>query len=229
LFGKTDKLDFDDKLVTFAQLGAITRFDKSSIESNEIVDVTILTNNINKIQETVERIAERFGLQAYSSSKDEAISNLFSNSNFAQNISSNELQDEFAVKSGTEIKDENILSQYLKGEINSSKLDKSFRYNQSLLTYAGILDNNTFTKNMLIAKISAIFIIMAVSIIVIYTSFKMTYSERIREFGVLKSIGMDDKQKKLMIKKEEKIFGAIRNNCWVIFRNLCFKIDYRCN
>jgi len=50
---------------------------------------------------------------------------------------------------------------------------------------------------------------MVASIAVIYTTFKMTYSERIKEFGMLSSIGMNRKQRKSITNKESFILGGI--------------------
>ena len=61
-------------------------------------------------------------------------------------------------------------------------------------------------KNIVIALIS---IISFASIIVIYTTFKMTYRERIKELGMLSSIGMDKKQKKRLVLKEALILATI--------------------
>lgn len=61
-------------------------------------------------------------------------------------------------------------------------------------------------KNIVIALIS---IISFASIIVIYTTFKMTYRERIKELGMLSSIGMDKKQKERLLLKEALILATI--------------------
>ena len=50
---------------------------------------------------------------------------------------------------------------------------------------------------------------MIASVAVIYTTFKMTYSERIKEFGMLSSIGMSKRQRKKVINKEAFILGCI--------------------
>lgn len=50
---------------------------------------------------------------------------------------------------------------------------------------------------------------MITSVAVIYTTFKMTYSERIKEFGMLSSIGMNKKQRKAIINKESFILGGM--------------------
>ena len=57
--------------------------------------------------------------------------------------------------------------------------------------------------------VTAVSIITIVSIVVIYTTFKISYFERIKEFGMLTSIGMSKKQKNKMLKKEAIILGLI--------------------
>ena len=61
-------------------------------------------------------------------------------------------------------------------------------------------------NKIVIATISAVAI---TSIVVIYTSFKIAYSGRVKELGMLTSIGMDKKQKKNMLLKEAIIIGTI--------------------
>ena len=58
--------------------------------------------------------------------------------------------------------------------------------------------------------VASTFTVIAVSsIIVIYTSFKITYSSRIKELGMLTSIGMDRKQRRKMLLKEALIIGTV--------------------
>ncbi len=61
-------------------------------------------------------------------------------------------------------------------------------------------------RNIVIALIS---IVSFASIIVIYTTFKMTYRERIKELGMLSSIGMDKKQKERLLLKETLILATV--------------------
>lgn len=56
---------------------------------------------------------------------------------------------------------------------------------------------------------SLIGIISISSIVVIYTTFKMSYWDRIKDFGTLTSLGMDRKQMNKMLKTEAKILGGI--------------------
>ncbi len=61
-------------------------------------------------------------------------------------------------------------------------------------------------RNVAIALISVITI---ASILTIYTTFKMSYQERVRELGMLSSIGMNKKQRRNMLLKETLVIATI--------------------
>ena len=52
-------------------------------------------------------------------------------------------------------------------------------------------------------------IIVIISVILIYTTFSITYNERTKEIGILESIGMNRKQIKNMLIKENSILATI--------------------
>lgn len=139
----------------YLQGAAITYLDRSNLKENDIVDITVITNNIKDVYKTGERLSGFLY-----DTDEERINNV--------------------------------------------------AYNTELLNYAGVIgENNTFTKNIVVIAIFLILLITISAIIMIYTSFKITYSERIRELGVLSSIGMDKSHRKKMILKESTILGAI--------------------
>lgn len=93
------------------------------------------------------------------------------------------------------------------------EIKPSLVYNTNLLNYAGVLDIETeFTEGMLKIALILIIVIMCVSTVMLYTSFKITYQNREKELGMLTSIGMNKKQRKQIIRKEAGILGIIRNN-----------------
>lgn len=107
---------------------------------------------------------------------------------------------------------------FFEGISNSENNEPSLQFNTELLNYAGVLEIDTeFMKSAIVIGVTIILIIMFVSIVMLYTAFKMTYSERLKELGMLSSIGMDKKQKKTIIRKEAIILGIIRHN----YRHTC--------
>ncbi len=88
----------------------------------------------------------------------------------------------------------------------------SFEYNTELLNYACISEVNTdFTKTVGASLLVIISVVSIISIILLYTSFKITYAERIKELGILASIGMNSYQRSKILKTEIRILGTIRN------------------
>ena len=78
------------------------------------------------------------------------------------------------------------------------------------MSYAGITNQDTSFKNtLLIISIFLIVIVTISAVVMIYTSFKLTYSERIKELGVLSSLGMNIKQRKKLITIESDILAII--------------------
>ena len=69
-FGKTESLAFDSGFIIKYELGAITCLDNKKMNDNTTVDVTILTNNIQKIYKTTKALANRFGIADYISPEE---------------------------------------------------------------------------------------------------------------------------------------------------------------
>ena len=177
---------------------AITFLDKDVLEDDTLVNVRILTNNINKIYKTTNDLAE--SLNIYD----------IENVNRYNNAYKDEDMTDFA-KSFQEKFEEMIQN----GEINDSEEEQlvnkeKIKYNTTLLTYYGVLEGNNTFKNILITVgITFVLIISIVGGTIIYNSFEIIYKERIKEFGILSSIGMSKKQRENMLLKESLILGTI--------------------
>lgn len=178
--GKTDFLDFDKASFTGShQAGAITYLDTSKIENNAIVDVSILTKNIQKVYKTGDELIAKLNL--------------------------NELQEQPQL-SEKEILD-NLLNEV---STDTNNFVSSVEYNKELLNYECVIEGNgLFAKVLLIIASLVIVILSIVSISMIKDSFNMAYWDRIKELGMLSSIGMNGKQRKNMIKIETRILGII--------------------
>lgn len=152
---------------------ALTYFDENNFTEDMRVDVSILTNNIHKIYETTNGLAEKLNLYKTEEEKN-------SNLTYYTRLLYYELVD-----------------------VQKIQEEQQFLINQEDVNaeeFAGDL------RNIVIALIS---IISVASIIVIYTTFKMTYRERIKELGMLSSIGMDKKQKERLLLKETLILATM--------------------
>lgn len=71
--------------------------------------------------------------------------------------------------------------------------------NNTLLTYLGVSNYNSFYKTLFSLAAIIIVLIIAGSISLIYNAFSISFSERIKQFGVLSSIGATPKQLKHMV------------------------------
>jgi len=82
-------------------------------------------------------------------------------------------------------------------------------YNDELLRFMGISDNDTF--NFILYNLGAILIllIMAGSVLLIYNSFSISVSERKRQFGLLSSVGATPKQLRHSVLFEATVLGAV--------------------
>lgn len=193
--GMAESLEFDStKSFSLINIGAITYLDDELIDEEAIVNVSILTKNIQKIYQTTENIQKNLGL--------EVEKNVFSNSNSIENTDSSREDEETWLR--------NILNPNVESDAES--IDNSFNiiYNTKLLNYACVLGSGSdFVKTLIKVVIFVISVIMIVSIMVIYTAFKMTYSERIKEFGMLLSLGASKKELRQIIRKEAFILGTI--------------------
>ncbi len=151
---------------------ALTYFDEDSFTEDTNVDVSILTNNIQKIYETTNGLAKNLNLYKTEEEKN------------------------------TNLKYYTNLLHYELVKVPETK-------EKPLLINAGDENTKEFAGDLRNIVIVLIVIISSASIIVIYTTFKMTYRERIKELGILSSIGMDKKQKKKLLLKEALIITTI--------------------
>lgn len=108
---------------------------------------------------------------------------------------------------------------------NNEEIEENIEYNKTLLNYSLVFDDNeeeTSEMKMIteanseefstdLIKIVGIIlcIIVIISVILIYTTFSITYNERTKEIGILESIGMNRKQIKNMLIKENSILATI--------------------
>ena len=204
------------------ELGAITIFDNQNMNDDTIVDVSILTNNIQKIYRTTEDLADKFGLADYISLEEKyekELGGIPSNTGKSEQSSttsskldlSSDAEQNYSKAEQIPIEPGSYLYKLIiEGISNGEDITPSLEYNTELLNYVGVLEVDTaFVKSMVIIGAIVIAIITFVSIVMLYTAFKMTYSERLKEFGMLSSIGMNNKQKKTIIKKETMILGII--------------------
>lgn len=96
-------------------------------------------------------------------------------------------------------------------DVNNDNNDKeiAFLENKELLALEGVINNeNTMTTILLLALI-VIFVIVITSVIVIRNSFNISITERIKQYGILASIGATPKQIKNNVKYEGLILGII--------------------
>lgn len=195
--GLADNLDFDEnKGLSFViNIGAIVCLDESMLNEDTVVNVSILTNNIQKIYKTVESITNEFGWEA----EKESVSSE-ANQNIIKHLTREEEQ---AILESLFIQDTK-----LDNEDTDNALKVSF--NTKLLNYSCVIEGNSeFAKTLVKVGACVIVLVMAVSILVIYTAFKMTYSERLKEFGSLLSLGMNKKGLKQMARREAFILGSV--------------------
>ena len=193
LVGKASSLEFDHGTGTFHSfVGAITFLSEKDINNSFIYDVSILTNNIHKIYDTT----DDFNLFINFSEEKENSNNV------------NELLNEMDWKS-EEVLQNNPFENYFNTTSDNSSTP-IITYNKELLRFSNFFEkNNNFANSSLLIMITVSLFIIVYSIIILYTSFKLTYSERIKEFGMLSSIGLNKKQRNNILKKEAGILGFI--------------------
>ena len=93
---------------------------------------------------------------------------------------------------------------------NNETNQEKIIYNTELLNYECVMEGNSSFRNILFIIASIfIFVISLLSIVVVYTTFKISYTERIRELGMLSSIGTNKKQRRNVLLKETTILGII--------------------
>lgn len=85
----------------------------------------------------------------------------------------------------------------------------TFEYNENVLSYLGLSrEDNEFSNRLNLIKLSSIIVIMIVSISVIQAAFKISYEERVKEYGMLSSIGMNKKQISKIMEIEALTLGT---------------------
>ena len=86
-----------------------------------------------------------------------------------------------------------------------------------MLKYEGVKGFcDEFYEIMALAKYGIIFIVILLSIIIIYTIVSITYEQRISELGMISSIGMDKKSRRILIFKETLILCVIGTTIGII-------------
>ena len=222
----------------YQERGALTFFDSSNLEDDFLVDVSILTKNIQKICKTTRVLAKNFGIDEIKEVKEEQHYNEFKN--FADNFWTEKKEKIDGGKGDTLTTEEAKpyegdippeLDAILNPVSNAKKESlSSLTYNMTLLNYSGVLDaDSEFISQMSKVLLPIIILSGVISIVMLYTSFKMTHLERIKEFGMLSSIGMSKKQRKSIIRKEAFLLGTLGIACGIIIRTCYFIFIYVCD
>jgi len=170
-------------LIIGNQWGAITYLEDNIISKDTNIDISIITKNINKVYETARSLNQNLNIKNEEQEQDEI---------------------------GFEEKEAQILEKLQNSNIIENNEESEVLFNTELLEYACVAEAGTeFSQKIIILGVSLTLIIMISSIIVIYATFKMTTFERIRELGMLGSIGADKKKKYSIMRKESVILGTI--------------------
>ena len=109
------------------------------------------------------------------------------------------------------VKYKNIFKTYENSEliIKNLNYESDLKYNDSLLYYYGMGENNNFIKFSIAILLIILTLITVASVIVIYNAFAISVTERIRQFGLFSSIGATKKQIRYTIFFEVFIVGII--------------------
>ena len=109
------------------------------------------------------------------------------------------------------VKYKNIFKTYENSELIVKNLnyENNLEYNNSLLYYYGMGENNNFIKFSIAILLIILTLITVASVIVIYNAFAISVNERIRQFGLFSSIGATKKQIRYTILFEVFIVGII--------------------
>ncbi len=105
----------------------------------------------------------------------------------------------------------NVFKTYENSEliIKNLNYESNLEYNDSLLYYYGIAEDNNFIKGSIAILLIILIIITVASVIVIYNAFAISVTERIKQFGLFSSIGATKKQLKYTIFFEVFVVGII--------------------
>ena len=93
--------------------------------------------------------------------------------------------------------------------IRNLNYESDLKYNDSLLYYYGIGENNNFIKFSISILLIILILITFASVIVIYNAFAISVTERIKQFGLFSSIGATKKQLRYTIFFEVFVVGTI--------------------
>ncbi|MCI8621943.1 MAG: hypothetical protein HFJ50_09950 [Clostridia bacterium] len=147
-------------------MSGITFLDNAKLADNTVLNMRVLTNNIKKVQKTANKIANDLKI------KESAIT--FKEKRYMDIKLNN--NGEFVLGDNVELQDDRNIA---------------LTYNTKLLNYVGINEENasqSFRKSVIKISVPIILIVAIVSLVMLYSSFKMTYSERIRELAMLSSL-----------------------------------------
>ncbi len=149
--------------------GVITYLDEDMLSDDTAVNVRVLTNNVKKVKSTAESIENKLNLNELPNKNREIEQ--------AESEFITSFKEKVAEEMGTTITEDE--------KDNTAKVV----YNTDLLSYEFVTDvDNKVFMTLLCVGGSFTLIITFVAIIVIYTSFKMTYNDRIKELGILASV-----------------------------------------
>ena len=98
-------------------------------------------------------------------------------------------------------------------------------YNQELLRYYGIMDDNLLLTLYALAAVVIVLIIIS-SVALIYNSFAISISERSRHLGMLASVGATKKQKRSSVFFEGFVVGIIGIPIGILFGTLGMGITF---
>lgn len=93
--------------------------------------------------------------------------------------------------------------------IKNLNYESDLKYNNSLLYYYGIGENNNFIKGSISILLIILLLITVASVIVIYNAFAISVTERIKQFGLFSSLGATKKQLRYTIFFEVFVEGII--------------------
>ena len=93
--------------------------------------------------------------------------------------------------------------------IKNLNYESNLEYNNSLLYYYGIGENNNFIKFSIAILLIILLLITIASVIVIYNAFAISVTERIKQFGLFSSIGATKKQLRYTLFFEVFVEGII--------------------
>jgi len=180
IVGKVKSSVFDSVSFDFTgQVGAFTYLDKSIIRNDEIISASVLVKNIQKIYKTCNNLANEFKLKL--------------------DMQENE----------TQITEKEMLENILNGT-QKPKVQPNLEYNTELLNYECVIEGNgAFAKIMISVATFVIIILGSVSVGMVKNCFKMSYWDRIKELGMLASIGMNKRQRNRVMAVETNILGFI--------------------